>query len=66
MLALDDGFYTFDFGTGKIELIALVDAEEPRTRLNDGKCDRRGRFSPAAWTTRRSSRSAACGGSTRT
>ncbi|MCL4800982.1 MAG: SMP-30/gluconolactonase/LRE family protein [Burkholderiales bacterium] len=44
VLALDDGFYTFDFGTGKIELIALVDAEEPRTRLNDGKCDRRGRF----------------------
>ncbi|MCZ7562620.1 MAG: SMP-30/gluconolactonase/LRE family protein [Burkholderiales bacterium] len=44
MLALDDGYYTFDFGTGKIELIQRVDAEEPRTRLNDGKCDRRGRF----------------------
>lgn len=44
VLALDDGFYTFDFGTGKIELIELVDADAPRTRLNDGKCDRRGRF----------------------
>lgn len=44
VLALDDGFYFFDFGAGKLELIAHVDAGEPRTRLNDGKCDRRGRF----------------------
>jgi sugar lactone lactonase YvrE len=44
VLALDDGFYFFDFGTGKLDLIALVDAEQPRSRLNDGKCDRRGRF----------------------
>lgn len=44
VLALDDGFYFFDFATGQLELIELVDAEQPRTRLNDGKCDRRGRF----------------------
>ena len=44
VLALDDGFYFFEFGSGKLELIHLVDAEQPRTRLNDGKCDRRGRF----------------------
>ena len=44
ILALDDGFYTFDFTTGRSELIRLVDEEQPRTRLNDGKCDRRGRF----------------------
>jgi len=44
VLALDDGYYLFDFHTGKIELISLVDADQPRTRLNDGKCDRRGRF----------------------
>ncbi|WP_158804684.1 MULTISPECIES: SMP-30/gluconolactonase/LRE family protein [unclassified Acidisoma] len=44
VLALDDGFYFFDFTTGKTELIGLVDEEQPRTRLNDGKCDRRGRF----------------------
>jgi L-arabinonolactonase len=44
ILAIDDGFYTFDFLTGALELIKLVDAEQPRTRLNDGKCDRRGRF----------------------
>jgi sugar lactone lactonase YvrE len=44
VLALDDGFYAFDFTTGQLELIHLVDADNPRTRLNDGKCDRRGRF----------------------
>lgn len=44
VLALDDGFYFFDFDSGKLDLIALVDADQPRTRLNDGKCDRRGRF----------------------
>lgn len=44
VLALDDGFYFFDFESGRLELVALVDADQPRTRLNDGKCDRRGRF----------------------
>ncbi len=44
VLALDNGFYFFDFGSGKFEVISPVDAENPRTRLNDGKCDRRGRF----------------------
>ena len=44
VLALDDGFYFFDFESGKLDLIQLVDADQPRTRLNDGKCDRRGRF----------------------
>lgn len=44
VLALDDGFYCFDFASAKLELIAKVDADEPRSRLNDGKCDRRGRF----------------------
>jgi sugar lactone lactonase YvrE len=44
VLALDDGFYFFDLAQGRLELIQLVDAEQPRTRLNDGKCDRRGRF----------------------
>jgi L-arabinonolactonase len=44
VFALDDGFYFFDYVSGKLDLIAHVDAEQPRTRLNDGKCDRRGRF----------------------
>jgi L-arabinonolactonase len=44
VLALDDGFYFFDFESGALELIRKVDPDQPRTRLNDGKCDRRGRF----------------------
>ena len=44
VLALDDGFYFFDPDTEELDLISLVDADQPRTRLNDGKIDRRGRF----------------------
>jgi sugar lactone lactonase YvrE len=44
VLALDDGFYFFDFRTQDLELIRLIEADQPRSRLNDGKCDRRGRF----------------------
>lgn len=44
VLALADGFYFFDFDSARLERISSVDADEPRTRLNDGKCDRRGRF----------------------
>ncbi len=44
VLALDDGFYFFDFETQALELITPIDAHEPRSRLNDGKVDRRGRF----------------------
>lgn len=44
ILALADGFYGFDFKSGELELIAEVDDDPSRARLNDGKCDRRGRF----------------------
>jgi L-arabinonolactonase len=44
VLALADGFHFFDFKTGARELIAKVDEDPARSRLNDGKCDRRGRF----------------------
>ena len=44
VLALDEGFYFFDFKSRKLDLITYIDAEQSRTRLNDGKCDRRGRF----------------------
>jgi L-arabinonolactonase len=44
VLALADGFYFFDLVSGRLDLIHRLDSEPPRTRLNDGKCDRRGRF----------------------
>lgn len=44
VLAGSDGFYSFDFEAGVPELIHRVDTGGGRLRLNDGKCDRRGRF----------------------
>ncbi|MCV3271858.1 SMP-30/gluconolactonase/LRE family protein [Roseobacter sinensis] len=44
ILALDDGFYGFDFESGATDLIAKVSDDPSRARLNDGKCDRAGRF----------------------
>lgn len=44
VMALADGFYFFDFETGKEERIVEIEADQPRSRLNDGKVDRRGRF----------------------
>ncbi|MBT3926412.1 MAG: SMP-30/gluconolactonase/LRE family protein [Rhodospirillaceae bacterium] len=44
VVTLQDGFYFYDLDSGALELIALVDADEPLTRLNDAKVDRRGRL----------------------
>lgn len=44
VLALSDGFYAFDFDSGACTLIANTTDDPERARLNDGKCDRRGRF----------------------
>lgn len=44
VLALADGFYFFDFDENALELIEKIDVDIERTRLNDGKCDRMGRF----------------------
>jgi L-arabinonolactonase len=44
VLALSDGFYFYEFASGQMDLIAKVDDDPARARLNDGKCDRAGRF----------------------
>lgn len=44
VLALDDGFYFYDLDSGSLDTIELIEPDQPRTRLNDGKCDRKGRF----------------------
>ncbi|MCZ6841358.1 MAG: SMP-30/gluconolactonase/LRE family protein [SAR324 cluster bacterium] len=41
---LKSGFAFVDLETGRVEPVAEVEAELPSTRLNDGKCDRRGRY----------------------
>ncbi|GIQ71075.1 SMP-30/gluconolactonase/LRE family protein [Xylanibacillus composti] len=45
ILALEDGFYRLHLDSGEVNVVALA-SEEPKdqTRLNDGKCDARGRF----------------------
>lgn len=44
ILALADGFYTYDFDSHEVDLVAKVADDPERARLNDGKCDRAGRF----------------------
>lgn len=41
MLALKDGFYSFDFDSGKAELIVKPVETQANSdlRFNDGKCD---------------------------
>lgn len=44
LLALDRALYTFDLGTGQRELLCEVEPGDADTRLNDGRCDSRGRL----------------------
>jgi L-arabinonolactonase len=44
LIALESGFHLFDFHTGEARPIGDPEANDPRTRFNDGKVDRQGRF----------------------
>ena len=44
LLGLASGLAFFRFSSGAVERIADVEPEIPFTRLNDGRCDREGRF----------------------
>ena len=44
VLAAADGFYTLDTGTGAVAPLVGVDHGRPGVRMNDGSCDRAGRF----------------------
>lgn len=44
LLGLASGLAFFTFSTGKVSRICDVEADIPSTRLNDGRCDRQGRF----------------------
>lgn len=54
ILAIDSGFYEFDFETSACKLIGEPDADQPNTRFNDGKVDRQGRFVAGSWDHRSS------------
>ncbi|MFI4995428.1 MAG: SMP-30/gluconolactonase/LRE family protein [Hyphomicrobiales bacterium] len=42
--ALQNGFHGIDLDTGKVEAIVDPEPDRPGNLLNDGKCDRRGRY----------------------
>jgi sugar lactone lactonase YvrE len=44
VVAARDGFLALDPDTGKTELLAPVEADQPHLKLNDGACDRSGRL----------------------
>lgn len=44
LLGLEDGLYAFDADHGLGDRLIAVEADDPRTRLNDGKPDRNGRL----------------------
>jgi len=44
VLALEDGFAAFDPVSEELTPLAPVEADQPGLRMNDGKCDRAGRF----------------------
>lgn len=44
VVAMEEGFACLDDGSSDLRLVAAVEDDDPRTRMNDGKCDRHGRF----------------------
>jgi sugar lactone lactonase YvrE len=44
VLAARDGFLALDTSTGEVTSLVPVEADQPHTRMNDGSCDRAGRF----------------------
>ena len=52
VVALKNGLHTLDFETARVDLIVDPEADQPRTRFNDGKVDRQGRFVAGTMVTR--------------
>ncbi|WP_395306814.1 SMP-30/gluconolactonase/LRE family protein [Mycobacterium sp. AMU20-3851] len=44
VVALQDGLWRLDFGSGELTLLVQIEADLPHNRLNDGTVDRAGRF----------------------
>jgi sugar lactone lactonase YvrE len=44
VVAARDGFMALDLPSGELSMLAPVEQDRPETRMNDGACDRAGRF----------------------
>lgn len=44
LAAFESGLYRWDIEGDRLELIAAFEPDHPTSRMNDGRCDRRGRF----------------------
>lgn len=44
LLGLASGIALFDLATGRVGPLVPVEADQPTTRINDGRCDAQGRF----------------------
>lgn len=44
VLAARDGFFGLDLASGAVTLLAGIEADQPGNRMNDGACDRAGRY----------------------
>jgi sugar lactone lactonase YvrE len=44
VVAVRDGFLALDPASGKLTMLAEVEQDQPENRMNDGACDRAGRF----------------------
>jgi sugar lactone lactonase YvrE len=43
-VALEDGVWVADADAGALRRVAAIEGDDPRTRMNDASCDRRGRL----------------------
>jgi len=44
VVAVRDGFMALDLASGELAMLAAVEQDRPENRMNDGSCDRAGRF----------------------
>ena len=44
VVAVRDGFMALDLASGELAMLAPVEQDRPENRMNDGSCDRAGRF----------------------
>ena len=60
VVALASGLAWFDPDSGALDRFLPIEADQPDTRLNDGRCDRQGGSGSARWSVARAKNVACC------